>query len=178
MTTKATRLEILKGSLVKKQQRVDAAFDRHFADVKSANGQPLNDKRNGRATTDRWDAQSDAIRSRLQDVQKTERAIEREQEKVDNVQEASEQLPQYVVDMVSSGELTQWRAHPNTFFVPGVDKGRIVVDLETGAIGVRYLSDVSKDEYPLFRDVVNRLLAAQRERGSKIGSKSRPRRRR
>lgn len=175
MTTKATtRLDILKGSLVKKQQRVDAAFDRHFADVKSANGQPLNDKRNGSATIDRWNAQSDTIRSRRLDVQKTERAIEREQEKVDHVQMVSEQLPQYVVDMVASGELEQWRAHPNTFFVPGVDKGRIVVDLETGNIGVRYLSDVSKEQYPLFRDVVNRLLASQR--GS--GSKSRPRRRR
>lgn len=45
-----TRLEILKNSLAKKQAAFDAAFTEHTDDVKSANGQPLNDKRNGAAT--------------------------------------------------------------------------------------------------------------------------------
>ena len=44
------KLEILKNSLAKKEQELQRRFDVHFATVKQANGQPLNDKRNGQAT--------------------------------------------------------------------------------------------------------------------------------
>lgn len=128
-----------------------------------ANGQPLNDKRNGAATMDRWEKQSSTIRNAQNEVKKTERAIEREEGKLAEVEYANGKLPQYVLDMVVAGEITQWRKHPNTFFVPCVDKGRVFVDLDTGAIGVRYMHAVPKDQYPKFRDTVNKMLAKRRE---------------
>ncbi len=161
--TKRNRLDVLQTSLQKKQTKLDAAFDDHFTDVASANGQPLNDKRNGAATMTRWEKQSNTIRNAQNEVKKTERAIEREQDKIADVEDANKQLPQYVLDMVANGELTQWRRHPNTFFVPGVDKGRIVVDLETGEIGTRYRHAVSKEHWAKFRDTFNKMLAKRTE---------------
>lgn len=158
--TKRSRLDVLQTSLQKKNARVDAAFDNHFADVKSANGQPLNDKRNGAATVGRWEKQSNSIRNAQKEVKKTENAIERERDKIVGVEIANEQLPQYVLDMVASGELIQWRRNPDTFFVPGVDKGRIKVDLATGGIIVRYMHEIPKDQFPKFRDTANKMILA------------------
>lgn len=44
-----SRLKILKSSLKKKEDKLDKKINEHFGDVASANGQPLNDKRNGPA---------------------------------------------------------------------------------------------------------------------------------
>ena len=159
---KPDRLTILQTSLQKKTAKVDAALNQHFADVKSANGQPLNDKRNGSATTARWNGQADTIRTRQREVAKTERAIETELVKLASVKTVNDGLPKYVLDMIDSGELSQWRRHPNTFFVPGVDKGRVIVDLKTGQLSTRYMSEVSKEQYPKFRDAVNKMLAMRR----------------
>ena len=57
------RLEILQASLEKKKAVVDAKVGNHFATVKEANGQPLNDKRGGRAVMQKWEQQNDAIRA-------------------------------------------------------------------------------------------------------------------
>lgn len=57
------RLGILKASLAKKEARFNERLQHHFDTVAQANGQPLNDKRNGRATLNKWDKQSDAQRS-------------------------------------------------------------------------------------------------------------------
>ena len=84
---------------------------------------------------DRWEKQSSTIRNAQNEVKKTERAIEREEGKLAEVEYANGKLPQYVLDMVVAGEITQWRKHPNTFFVPCVDKGRVFVDLDTGRSG-------------------------------------------
>jgi hypothetical protein len=46
----SNKLEVLKNSLEKKEQQLEKRLDANFADVMSANGQPLNDKRNGSAT--------------------------------------------------------------------------------------------------------------------------------
>ncbi|OSI07419.1 Uncharacterised protein [Neisseria animaloris] len=48
------RMEVLQQSLTKKQTAFDNKLQAHFDDVQSANGQPLNDKRNGQATMNRW----------------------------------------------------------------------------------------------------------------------------
>ena len=96
-------------------------------------------------TSFRWEEQSNTIRNAQNDVEY-----------------ANGKLPQYVLDMVAAGEITQWRKYPNTFFVPGVNKGRVVVDLDTGAIGVRYMHAIPKDQYPKFRDTVNKMLAKRR----------------
>ena len=54
------RLEVLKASLVKKEAELDRRMQAHFDTVKQANGQPLNDKRNGQATLNKWDKQNNA----------------------------------------------------------------------------------------------------------------------
>ena len=55
------RLEILEESLKKKQQLFDRRLQNHFDTVKQTNGQPLNDKRNGHATLDKWDRQNESL---------------------------------------------------------------------------------------------------------------------
>ena len=50
---KTKRLEILENSLAKKEAELVQRINTHYDDVMSANGQPLNDKRNGRVTMDR-----------------------------------------------------------------------------------------------------------------------------
>ena len=61
--TMSKKLEILKQSLAKKEEQLNAKFDQHFATVKQANGQPLNDKRNGQATLNKWERQNEGIRT-------------------------------------------------------------------------------------------------------------------
>lgn len=163
--TKSRRLEVLEVSLSKKQKIAEKKLEDHLADVAAAHGQPLNDKRNGRATITRWDKQSNSISNAYAEVKKTERAIEREKHKIVHVESTNEKLPVYVLEMVKQGGIVQWRKHPNTFFVPGVDKGRIFIDLKTGNIFTRYMSAIPKDQYPTFRDTVNKLLAEKRKQG-------------
>jgi hypothetical protein len=154
--TMSKRLEILEGSLTKKKAALSGAFDAHFADVKSANGQPLNDKRNGHVILNRWKKQSDGIRSKLAGVELTERAIEREEGKILQSASAMAGMPQPIVNLVEVGTLIQWRKHPTTFFVDGVDKARI--QYKGGRLVHRYASAIKdKGQWAIFRDVVNGL---------------------
>ena len=130
------KLEILKNSLAKKEQILDEKFNNHFATVKQANGQPLNDKRNGQATLNKWERQSDSIRTQKASIEKTKRAIEIEEGKIFEVEHTF--IPAEILNHVESGELNQWRRHPNTFFVPGVDKARIVWDNKKKIVAHRY----------------------------------------
>jgi len=155
------RLEILKASLAKKEARFDERLQNHFDTVAQANGQPLNDKRNGRATVKKWDKQSDGLRKLQDSIQRTKDAIEREETKIALVSQV--ELPAYIQQAIDDGLITQWRKHPRFFFVVGVSGGRIVLDEKSGIIGHRYLSKVSKDEYPTFRDVFNKLNRQCRE---------------
>lgn len=155
------RLEILKASLAKKETRFDARLQAHFDTVAQANGQPLNDKRNGRATLNKWDKQSDALRALQDSIQRTKDAIEREETKIANASMVS--LPWFIKQAIDDGLITQWRKFPRFFFVNGVSGGRIVLDEKTGGIAHRYLSKVPKDEYPIFRDVFNKLNKQCRE---------------
>ena len=65
------KLEILKQSLEKKEQQLNSKFDQHFATVKQANGQPLNDKRNGQATLNKWERQNEGIRTMQKSIEAT-----------------------------------------------------------------------------------------------------------
>ena len=65
------REQMLKNSLAKKEARRDEMIDRHFADVRVANGQPLNDKRCGPATMRRWEKQNNAIRAQYAEGENT-----------------------------------------------------------------------------------------------------------
>lgn len=155
------RLEILKVSLSKKQTLFDQRLQQHFDTVKEANGQPLNDKRNGRATLNKWDKQSEGLRNIENSIQLTKDAIEKEEMKIALAESVS--IPAYLQQAIDKGLITQWRKHPRFFFVNGVKHGRIVLSEETGMIAHRYLSKVSKEEYPTFRDVFNKLNQQSRE---------------
>lgn len=157
----AARLEILKASLEKKEARFDAKIQEHFDTVAMANGQPLNDKRNGRATLNKWDKQNDSLRSLKDSIQRTKDAIEREETKIANSSLVA--IPSYIKQAIDEGLITQWRKFPRFFFVNGVSGGRIVLDEKTGAIAHRYLSKVPKEEYQIFRDTFNKLNKQYRE---------------
>lgn len=154
-TIASPRLGILIKSLEKKENEFSSKLDQHFADVKKANGQPLNDKRNGQSTLNKWEKQNDSLRTQQESIERTKRAIEREKGKIINVE--SVELPQAIRDAMKAGEIIQWRKHPRMFFVVGVDRGRITWNEEKKTIGYRYLSEIPKDHYPIFRDVYNKI---------------------
>ena len=152
------RLEILKASLVKKEKQFDDKLQNHFQTVKQANGQPLNDKRNEQATLNKWERQNDSLISLKESIQKTKDAIEREEGKILNVNHANESIPQEILTLVESGELVQWRKHPNYFFVKGVDYARIIWDKKKKVVMHKYLSKISDSEqYKIFATTYNGL---------------------
>jgi hypothetical protein len=140
------RLEVLTNSLEKKEKQLDAKISDHFSTVREANGQPLNDKRNGQATLNKWERQSDSIRNQIESIEKTKRAIEIEEGKIAGVERANTSMPPEILVLVESGELEQWRKFPNTFFVPGVDKARIVWDSKKKVIAHKHLSAITEQE--------------------------------
>lgn len=154
------RLDILRNSLEKKQACFDSKLSTHFSDVRSANGQPLNDKRNGHVTLNRWEKQNDSLRSLDAGIEVTKNAIEREENKIAFVEAVSEEIPQEILALVTDGTLIQWRKHPNYFFVAGVDKARIIWDLSRKVVAHKYISTIKdKDQWVKFRDVYNKLNA-------------------
>ena len=140
------KLEILKQSLAKKEQELQRRFDVHFATVKQANGQPLNDKRNGQATLNKWGRQNDAIRTAKESIEKTKRAIEFEEGKIKGVAHVNTFIPKEILELVESGILIQWRKHPHTFFVAGVDKARIVWLEKTKQVAHKFVSEIKEQE--------------------------------
>jgi len=140
------RLEILKGSLIKKEQLLNDKFKNHFETVKQANGQPLNDKRNGQATLNKWERQNESIRSQKESIKKTKRAIEIEKGKILEVEHTNTFIPAEILELVKNGELKQWRKHPTTFFVPDVDKARIVWDNKRKVVAHRYAYLITEQE--------------------------------
>ena len=140
------KLEVLKNSLIKKERILNEKFDNHFATIKQANGQPLNDKRNGQATLNKWERQSESIRNQKESIEKTKRAIEIEEGKIMDVEQTNNFIPIEILDLVEKGELKQWRKHPNTFFVPNVDKARIVWDNKQKVVAHRYAHLITEQE--------------------------------
>jgi len=140
------RLEVLKNSLIKKEQELQKRFDVHFTTVKQANGQPLNDKRNGQATLNKWERQNDGIRSAKASIEKTKQAIEKEESKIKGVEHANTFIPKEIQDLVDSGELVQWRKHPHTFFVKDVEKARIWWDEKRKVVAHKYAHMITTQE--------------------------------
>jgi hypothetical protein len=132
------KLKILTASLIKKEAVLDKKFETHFNSVKQANGQPLNDKRNGQSTLNKWDRQSDSIRNQKESIEKTKRAIQREENKIIDVEQTNTFIPPEILELVKVGKLNQWRRYPNTFFVPDVDKARIFWDNNRKVVAHRY----------------------------------------
>ena len=140
------RLEILNQSLVKKEQQLNAKFDEHFATVKQPNGQPLNDKRNGQATLNKWERQNEGIRTMQKSIEATKQAIEIEEGKIKDVEYVNTFIPTEILELVESGDLIQWRKYPHTFFVPGVDKARIVWDEKRKVVAHKFVSAITVQE--------------------------------
>ena len=152
------RLEILKNSLIKKEQQFSDKLQHHIDTVKQANGQPLNDKRNGQATLNKWDKQNESLRNLKDSIEKTKRAIEKEEGKILDVTQSKEFLPKEILDLVDEGVLVQWRKHPSYFFVNGVEYARIFWDKKKNVLGYKYLNSISdKEQYKLFAKTYNEL---------------------
>ncbi len=154
-----SRLEILKGSLARKEADLDSRIGAHFGAVKAANGQPLNDKRNGPSTLARWDRQNDGIRTAMDGVEKTKRAIDREEAAIARVAAEADGLPDPIKARIADGTLSQWRKHPRTFFVAGVEKARLVL-LDDGRLAHRYVREITDaDQRRVFAKTFNTLSA-------------------
>jgi len=150
------RLKILQGSLIKKTAKLDAHFKTHFDDVAMANGQPMNDKNGGDVVLRRWDRQSDTIRNIKESIAMTERAIAKEQSKIERIKEVSSTLPDIISDMLKTGELQQWRKYPHIFFVKGVKRARLV--FKNGEITHSYGNQIATaPEVRVFKDVFSKL---------------------
>ena len=153
------RLEILKNSLTKKEALRDLKINDHFSTVKQANGQPLNDKRNGAATLRKWESQNDVIRKLNESIEVTKRAIEKEEFRCDMT--ASFSISPKITRLISNGTLVQWRRHPNYFFVKGVEKARIVLQSD-GSFAHKYVKNIpTKEQHAIFRDVFNGLIMSR-----------------
>ena len=154
----SARLELLQRSLERKQAAFDARLSAHFDAVRATNGQPLNDKRNGAATLRQWERHNDALRAAQASIEVTQAAIEREAATIERV--AAVELPAAIQSRIDAGELSQWRKHPTTFFVTGVEKARIVL-LPDGQVAHRYASQI-KDaaQHKVFAKTYNALRAA------------------
>ena len=153
------RLEILKKSLEKKEKTFSDKLQNHFDTVKQANGQPLNDKRNGQATLNKWERQNSALRNLKQSIEKSKEAIEREEFKVESCEAVKSRLPAELLTLIDEGKITQWRKFPNRFFVVGVERARLVWDEEKKIVIHQYVSEIPKGvgQFEIFRDVFNHL---------------------
>jgi hypothetical protein len=152
---KNKRLEILQNSLQKKEAVLDQKFENHFADVKRGNGQPMNDKRNGQATLNRWESQNNSIKNQLKEIEKTKAAIEFEQGKILDCKQILKDLPEPFLAALESGELTQWRKFPNRFFVKDGGRGRII--WEKQKILCSYVPESGTPERVAFAACFNKL---------------------
>jgi hypothetical protein len=149
-----TKLTILESSLIKKQQKLDAIFDKHFETWKETNGQPMNDKRNGRAFFSQIEKQNNSIRNLQAEIEKTKKAIEKEIEKINNVNDFD--IPKPIQKLIDDGVLTQWRKFPNRFFVKGVEKARIIFD--NNKILYAYVEEIpNQEQYTIFKNIFNNL---------------------
>lgn len=164
------RLQILENSLKKKEEKFNEKLSELYSDVKSANGQPLNDKSNGKSTMARWDKKDNALRTLNKEIERTKEAIEREQFKINRVETVNEFIPAPILELVEKGVLNQWRKHPDRFFVEGVEKGRIIFDRKKGELLNQYYNSIpTQEQKEKFKKVFNTL----KEELAKIPSEER-----
>lgn len=155
---KTKRLEILENSLVKKENLFNEKLQNHINTVKQANGQPLNDKRNGQITLKKWEKQNDSLINLQESIKRTKNAIEVEKDKIKGCESVKNDLPKAIISMIKNGTLIQWRKHPNTFFVTGVDKARIVWDKKNKNVAHKYVKIITdKEQWGFFAKTYNYL---------------------
>lgn len=118
-------------------------LDTHIKDVKSANGQPLNDKRNGYATMNRWDKQNNALSNQQKEIEETKNAIEYEESKQKNILNHKGTMPDEISILIENGTLKQWGKYPHIMFVDGVDKARIIWDNKKKVVMHKFASSIT-----------------------------------
>ena len=156
-----SRLDILKASLEKKQAKFNEKLNEHFTDVKSTNGQPLNDKRNGAATMNRWNRQNDVLSNIKKEIEKTEHAIEREESKIRALEYSKNAMPIEMQKLIDEGILKQWGKWPHIMFVNGVDKARIIWDDKKKVVMHKFAKSLTdKEQRKKFAQVYNSLYKA------------------
>ena len=100
----------------------------------------------------------DDQQSEIPGREKTKIAIEKEEMKVRLVENCSEQLPKIILEMIEKKELIQWRKYPNTFFVPSVEKARIVYDFKKKVLLHKYSEYIKdKKELSTFKNIFDQL---------------------
>lgn len=155
---KSRRLEILEASLAKKEAELERRFDNHFGTWKQTNGQPMNDKRNGGAFFNKIEKQNDGIRNLKASIQKTKDAIDREKSSAAYVKGVKAGLPKTISSLIDKKGLNQWKKHPNTFFVPGVDKARIIWNDKKKRVEHKFSNAITDpDQRKKFAQVFNSL---------------------
>ena len=156
-----SRLETLKSSLEKKEAKFNSMLDAHFADVRSANGQPLNDKRNGYRIINRWDKQNNALSNQQKEIDKTKNAIENEECKQKDIAKHKATMPIEILELIENGTLKQWGKYPYIMFVDGVDKARIIWDDKKKQVLHKFTSTLTnKEQRSKFAQVYNSLYAS------------------
>lgn len=152
------RLDILKSSLEKKEEKFNKKLNEHFSDVRSANGQPLNDKRNGVSTMRRWDRQNDSLSKMQKEIEKTKHAIEDEESKLNGIAANKSRMPKEITDLIDDGTLKQWGKYPHIMFVEGVDKARIIWDNKKKQVLHKFTNTLTdKEQRKKFAQVYNLL---------------------
>lgn len=152
------RKERLKISLEKKKKKFQDKLDAHFEDVRSANGQPLNDKRCGRSTMSRWEKQNNALLNLQKEIERTENAIQNEEDKNNFVESVKSELPQEIVELIDNGTIRQWSKYPHIFFVDGVVKARIIWEDKKKRVAHKFTNQIQdKEQYKKFANVYNTL---------------------
>jgi hypothetical protein len=153
-----SRLDILKASLEKKQAKFYEKLNEHFADVRSANGQPLNDKKNGASTMKRWDKQNNVLSNMEKEIEKTKMAIEREESKIRCIDCNKDIMPEEIQVLIDNGTLRQWGKYPHIMFVEGVDKARIIWDDKKKLVMHKFVSSITdKEQRKKFAQIYNSL---------------------
>ena len=156
-----SRLDTLRASLAKKEEKFNRMLDTHIKDVKSANGQPLNDKRNGYATMNRWDKQNNALSNQQKEIEKTKNAIEYEESKQKNILNHKGTMPDEISILIENGTLKQWGKYPHIMFVDGVDKARIIWDNKKKVVMHKFVSSITDaNQRKKFAQIYNSLHAA------------------
>ena len=141
-----SRLDILKASLEKKQAKFNRKLNEYFSDVKSANGQPLNDKINGYSTMKHSDRQNDTLSKIQKEIEKTQTAIEREESRIRCIDRNRSSMPEEIQKLINDGTLKQWGRYPHIMFVEGVDKARIIWDDRKKVVMHKFVSSITDTE--------------------------------
>ncbi|NCX95785.1 MAG: hypothetical protein EBX41_05120 [Chitinophagia bacterium] len=159
--TTSQRLEILKNSLIKKEERQQYLLSQFYGGWHGRQGQPIDlSRKSDRALLNRTDKYDNALRNISAEIQKTKDAIEREEGKLRQVELTNQILPASLLEFVNRGELIQWRKYPNTFFIPGIEKVRLIWKPKENKLFTRYGEYLQKSQKQEFVNLVQRILDA------------------